>query len=155
MNKFSNFLHCLDPEKTPFCESYYSFHKMYSQLLTLEDMFFDVQNFFINPYYIKNGYRYEYYEYELLVEIAKNPSFEKYILHKTQRQRIQDVPKDILLRTRECYIEIAEEKSIIPVNRLIRYILFLFHSEPVKDQAILAFGDFDPGNLLFTFDFFA
>lgn len=150
MNTFSSFLTCLEAEKTPFRETFYNFNTVFEKLRTLDDRYFAAQSFSITPFYFENGHIYEYYEYELVTEIVPILNFEKYVLRKTQYSRIGDIPKDIFLRTRACYIGIAVEKPVIRVDRLIRYIDFLFHAKPIVEQAISAFGSFSQRNLIFT-----
>lgn len=103
----------------------------------------------ITPYYVCGKKRMELYEFELNIRLTDNPDFNRYILRKTGKNRIEDIPEEIILQQRICYCEIPKINSKLPKIRIQQYIQFLYSNEKLKQEIQKIFGDFEKEKLLF------
>ena len=93
----------------------------------------------ITPYYIADNKRMELYQYEFL--LSDEYDFEDYILIKTGKKKIENIPDEVLMLRNKCFAK-ANEKQ-----KLIDYLHFLLFSQELKNEVESVFGDFYKFNL--------
>ncbi len=93
----------------------------------------------IIPYYIQNNKRMELYQYEFCLSNEYN--FESYILKKTGKENLKDVPKEILMLRQKCFAKIGEK------NKVMEYLNFLLLDKNLKQEIENAFYKFEKSNL--------
>ena len=121
------------------------------QLEALNEGILIVEDCILTPYYIHAGALYELYEYELNIRLTDQPDFRRYLLKKTGKGTVEEVPDQIVRLQRECYIEVLKADGQLPVGRLLQYIDFLFAEEPVISQVQQVFGVYQPDGLWLAF----
>lgn len=121
-----------------------------SQLGKLNDDSLVATGRIITPYYICNGI-YELYEYELSVTLTDKQDFRKYLLQKTGRKSVREIPNNIVNLQRECHIEVLKNDGRLPVKRVQQYINFLCSADEVISQVRKVFGTFQNDDLWFSF----
>ena len=120
------------------------------QLEALNEGTLIVEDCILTPYYIHDGAMYELYEYELNIRLTDQPDFHRYLLKKTGKGTVEEVPDQIVRLQRECYIEVLKADGLLPVGRLLQYIDFLFAEETVISQVQQVFGVYQPDGLRFS-----
>ena len=120
------------------------------QLEALNEGTLIVEDCILTPYYIHAGALYELYEYELNIRLTDQPDFHRYLLKKTGKGTVEEVPDQIVRLQRECYIEVLTADGLLPVGRLLQYIDFLFAEETVISQVQQVFGVYQPDGLWFS-----
>ena len=120
------------------------------QLEALNEGILIVEDCILTPYYIHDGALYELYEYELNIRLTDQPDFHRYLLKKTGKGTVEEVPDQIVRLQRECYIEVLKADGLLPVGRLLQYIDFLFAEETVISQVQQVFGVYQPDGLRFS-----
>lgn len=131
-------------------ETLYRFESFMREIDSLQDEFIWVPECFITPNYYCPPKRCELYEYELSI-IFEDQSFEDYLLQKTGRMNIRDVPQDILILHRECHIQLSCSAPKISKTRMNRYIHFLYNSPNLIKRVMKVFHEFSPHFLAFTY----
>ena len=104
----------------------------------------------LTPYYIHAGALYELYEYELNIRLTDQPDFRRYLLKKTGKGTVEEVPDQIVRLQRECYIEVLTADGLLPLGRLLQYIDFLSAEEAVISQVQQVFGAYQTDGLWFS-----
>ena len=66
------------------------------QLKALNEGTLIVEDCILTPYYIHDGAMYELYEYELNIRLTDQPDFHRYLLKKTGRKAVEDIPDHIV-----------------------------------------------------------
>ena len=89
--------------------------------------------------------------YEEILGLKKKFDFEKYLLKKTGRTKLKDVPKEVRILQEHCYIEILETENKISKKRLQKYIEFLFSNDHLKCRVQQVFSSFEVEGLFFEF----
>lgn len=120
------------------------------QLEALNESILIVEDCILTPYYIHDGALYELYEYEMNIRLTDQPDFRRYLLKKTGKGTVEEVPDQIVRLQRECYIEVLKADGQLPVGRLLQYIDFLFAEETVISQVQQVFGVYQPDGLWFS-----
>ena len=120
------------------------------QLEALNESILIVEDCILTPYYIHDGALYELYEYEMNIRLTDQPDFRRYLLKKTGKGTVEEVPDQIVRLQRECYIEVLTADGLLPVGRLLQYIDFLFAEETVISQVQQVFGVYQPDGLWFS-----
>ncbi len=120
------------------------------QLEALNEGILIVEDCILTPYYIHDGALYELYEYELNIRLTDQPDFRRYLLKKTGKGTVEEVPDQIVRLQRECYIEVLTADGLLSVGRLLQYIDFLFAEETVISQVQQVFGVYQPDGLRFS-----
>ena len=120
------------------------------QLEALNEGILIVEDCILTPYYIHDGAMYELYEYELNIRLTDQPDFRRYLLKKTGKGTVEEVPDQIVRLQRECYIEVLTADGLLSVGRLLQYIDFLFAEETVISQVQQVFGVYQPDGLRFS-----
>ena len=120
------------------------------QLKALNEGILIVEDCILTPYYIHDGALYELYEYEMNIRLTDQPDFRRYLLKKTGKGTVEEVPDQIVRLQRECYIEVLTADGLLPVGRLLQYIDFLFAEETVISQVQQVFGVYQPDGLWFS-----
>ena len=138
------------PNETRHGETLYRFESLMQEIDSLQDEFIEVTECFITPNYYCPPKRYELYEYELSI-VFEDQSFEDYLLQKTGRMNIRDVPQDIVTLHRECHIQLSCSVPKISKERMNRYFHFLYNSSHLIRQTLKVFNEFDPHFLAFTY----
>ena len=121
------------------------------QLEALNEDTLIVEDCILTPYYIHAGALYELYEYELNIRLTDQPDFRRYLLKKTGKGTVEEVPDQIVRLQRECYIEVLKADGQLPVGRLLQYIDFLFAEEAVISQVQQVFGVYQLDGLWLAF----
>ena len=120
------------------------------QLEALNEGILIVEDCILTPYYIHDGALYELYEYEMNIRLTDQPDFRRYLLKKTGKGTVEEVPDQIVRLQRECYIEVLKADGQLPVGRLLQYVDFLFAEETVISQVQQVFGVYQPDGLRFS-----
>ena len=120
------------------------------QLEALNEGTLIVEDCILTPYYIHDGAMYELYEYELNIRLTDQPDFRRYLLKKTGKGTVEEVPDQIVRLQRECYIEVLTADGLLSVGRLLQYVDFLFAEEAVISQVQQVFGVYQPDGLRFS-----
>ncbi len=105
----------------------------------------------LTPYYIHAGALYELYEYELNIRSTDQPDFHRYLLTKTGKRSVEEIPNQVVRLQKECYIEAAKASGRLPVGRLLRYVDFLCAEEPMMSQIQQVFCSYQQNDLWFAF----
>lgn len=142
MNEVLRIIHELPVRLWPTGEKIYNFLDFYEKLKKFPHSKIRCEDLILTPYYISKGKRYEFYELELNIRIVDKVDFQKFILAKTGRSRIRDIPPKVLSIHQNCTIETTADDGTVPVERVIRYIEYLFGNQEVVNQAKWAFGEF-------------
>ena len=121
------------------------------QLEALKEDSLAVPDCILTPYYIHAGALYELYEYELNIRLTDQPDFHRYLLKKTGKGTVEEVPDQIVRLQRECYIEVLKADGQLPVGRLLQYVDFLFAEEAVISQVQQVFGVYQRNGLWLAF----
>ena len=129
-------------------EILYSFEGLRRALDTIPEHTLAVEDCTITPYYFSGGRRMELYWGELQIRLVDTPEFENYILRRTGKTRITDIPEEIILQQRICYCEAAKAGGTISKDRMQQYIQYLYHHEALKEEIQRAFGQFDIERLM-------
>lgn len=120
------------------------------QLEALNESILIVEDCILTPYYIHDGALYELYEYEMNIRLTDQPDFRRYLLKKTGKGTVEEVPDQIVRLQRECYIEVLTADGLLSVGRLLQYIDFLFAEETVISQVQQVFGAYQSDGLWFS-----
>lgn len=120
------------------------------QLEALNEGILIVEDCILTPYYIHDGALYELYEYEMNIRLTDQPDFRRYLLKKTGKGTVEEVPDQIVRLQRECYIEVLTADGLLSVGRLLQYIDFLSAEEAVISQVQQVFGVYQPDGLRFS-----
>ena len=107
-------------------------------------------NCILTPCYIHAGALYELYEYELNIRLTDQPDFHRYLLKKTGRKTVEDVPDHIVRLQKECCIEVSKAEGQLPVERLLQFVDFLCAEEAVISQVQQVFGAYQSDGLWFS-----
>lgn len=99
----------------------------------------EMEECLITPFYIQDNKRMELYQYEFCCTNELN--FENYLLRKTGKEKIEDVPKEVFILRSNCF------SSSYEPNRLAEYIKFLFENKLLKEEIMQVFGEYDVKNL--------
>ena len=132
-------------------EELYRIEGFREQLEALNEDTLIVEDCILTPYYIHAGALYELYEYELNIRLTDQPDFHRYLLKKTGKGTVEEVPDQIVRLQRECYIEVLKADGQLPVGRLLQYVDFLFAEEAVISQVQQVFGVYQRNDLWFAF----
>lgn len=120
------------------------------QLEALNEGTLIVEDCILTPYYIHDGAMYELYEYELNIRLTDQPDFRRYLLKKTGRKTVEDVPDHIVRLQKECCIEVSKAEGRLPVERLLQFVDFLCAEEAVISQVQQVFGAYQSDGLWFS-----
>lgn len=138
-------------EKRANGEVFYNLADFRRQLESLKEDSLAVPDCILTPYYIHAGALYELYEYELNIRLTDQPDFHRYLLKKTGKGTVEEVPDQIVRLQRECYIEVLTADGLLPVGRLLQYVDFLFAEETVISQVQQVFGAYRRNDLWLAF----
>lgn len=137
-------------EKRANGEFFYSLADFRRQLESLKEDSLAVPDCILTPYYIHAGALYELYEYELNIRLTDQPDFRRYLLKKTGRKTVEDVPDHIVRLQKECCIEVSKAEGQLPVERLLQFVDFLCAEEAVISQVQQVFGAYQSDGLWFS-----
>ena len=87
----------------------------------------------ITPFYVIDGTICELYVYELYIDIVQKKDFNKHLLEYTKKKSIEEIPRVIIDRHRNCYIDLFIKENLT-VESLLRYIDYIFNSKEMKDD---------------------
>ena len=131
-------------------EELYRIEGFREQLEALNEDTLIVEDCILTPYYIHAGALYELYEYELNIRLTDQPDFRRYLLKKTGRKTVEDVPDHIVRLQKECCIEVSKAEGQLPVERLLQFVDFLCAEEAVISQVQQVFGAYQSDGLWFS-----
>lgn len=120
------------------------------QLEALNEGILIVEDCILTPYYIHDGALYELYEYEMNIRLTDQPDFHRYLLKKTGRKTVEDVPAHIVRLQKECCIEVSKAEGPLLVERLLQYVDFLCAEEVMISQIQQVFGTYQRNDLWFS-----
>lgn len=95
------------------------------------------------PYYINESGRYELYQYELYVTSAKGETFPEYLLRKTGKSNMEEIPDDILRIRQICFVNTDEEDQSDVLAKIKKYFIFLMSDEKIQKEVLDIFSEFD------------
>ncbi len=137
-------------EKRANGEVFYSLVDFRGQLEALKEAALAVPDCILTPYYIHAGALYELYEYELNIHLTDQPDFHRYLLKKTGRKTVEDIPDHIVRLQKECCIEVSKAEGRLSVERLLQYVDFLCAEEAMISQIQRVFGAYQSDGLWFS-----
>ena len=137
-------------EKRANGEVFYSLVDFRGQLEALKEAALAVPDCILTPYYIHAGALYELYEYELNIRLTDQPDFHRYLLKKTGRKTVEDIPDHIVRLQKECCIEVSKAEGRLSVERLLQYVDFLCAEEAMISQIQRVFGAYQSDGLWFS-----
>jgi len=147
MMKIQDAIRLLQVSKLPNGERLYRVSDLFRLLKNTTETVFECQNIILTPFYFDGKRVMELYAHELFINLVEKPGFETYILKKTGRKKICDVPEKIQQLHRNCYVEVPFEKPYISKERILRYMEYLVNEVNAEYQINKAFGEFNPENL--------
>ncbi|MCI9127233.1 MAG: hypothetical protein HFG28_08555 [Eubacterium sp.] len=109
---------------------------------------FESDDLIIMPYYIDNNKIYELYAYELNVRIVDKIDFDTYIKKITGKEKIEDIPDNIIILHKHCYIGITNNQGLSK-EKLYEYIIYLQNSQQIKEEIQKTFSTYDKDKLYF------
>lgn len=151
MKELKEIIHLLDFKKVSTNESFYRFKDLEQQLLQLDEPKIIVSDSILTPYYISNNLVYELYEYELNISIVNEFNLEKFLLHKTGKSKIDEIPNNIIKLYDKCYIEVLNSVGNLSVKDLQDYIKYLYNENSLISQVNQYFNEFSTENLFFLY----
>ena len=151
MDSIGNIIMLLNPIRTLNGELLYNFSEFYRQLNNYYCEYVGIYDCILTPYYVHGNKWFELYEFELNIRQVEKFDFEKYLLKKTGRTKLKDVPKEVRILHEHCYIEILETENKISKKRLQKYIEFLFSNDHLKCRVQQVFSSFEVEGLFFEF----
>jgi len=129
-------------------ELLYNIGQLENALNSLDENEVEVLECILTPYYVKEGKRLELYAYELNIKQVEDYNYDKHLLELTGKEKIEDIPFNIIERQKNCYIEILKGKSLEKI-RLQNYINYLYSSLDVHNEVKDSFGSFAKEQLYF------
>lgn len=106
----------------------------------------DDENTILIPYYLENGRRMELYEYTLTISLSSQLGFERHILNITKRNRVSEIPEDLLHLYRACYIECQKSRDgecYVIKEELQKYFEFLLDNQTLSSGVKIRCERFD------------
>lgn len=88
----------------------------------------------------------------LNIRLVENPDFEKFLLRRTGKFKVDDIPKEVILLQRNCYFEVLKTEHKISNQKIKQYIDFLYNNNCLKRQIEQTFGKFKKEQLLFELE---
>ena len=82
--------------------------------------------------------------------MTDQPDFHRYLLKKTGRKTVEDVPAHIVRLQKECCIEVSKAEGPLLVERLLQYVDFLCAEEVMISQIQQVFGTYQRNDLWFS-----
>ena len=95
------------------------------------------------PYYINESGRYELYQYELYVTSTKGETFPEYLLRKTGKSNMEEIPDDILRIRQICFVNTDELDQSNVLAKIKKYFIFLMSDEKIQKEVLDIFSEFD------------
>lgn len=141
----------LNAIKLPNEEILYSFMEFNKAVKSIREDDMEIDDCILTPYYLFEGRRLELYEYELNIRLVDKPNLEKYLLKKTGKFKVDDIPPKVVEIQKNCYFEVSKMERKIPIKKIQQYINYLFHSGSLKCQVQQVFDRFKIEELLFEF----
>lgn len=141
----------LNATELPNGEILYGFIDFYDAVKKICEEYIATDDCIITPYYVFEERRMELYEYELNIRLVDKFNFEQYLLSKTGKTKIDDIPKAVILLHKNCYYEILNTECKVSIKKIGQYIDYLYNSDKLKKQVQQVFGRFDIQNLMFEF----
>ena len=96
----------------------------------------------LTPYYFDTK-KYELYHYELLV--CKGIAFNDYILKKTGKKKIDEIPKKVVELRKKCFISLDETDDI--KCKVLGFFDFLMNDKALEEEIVSVFGSFSIENI--------
>ncbi len=132
-------------------EILYKFSDLYDAIKNISEEHIKIDDCIIMPYYVFGGRRLELYEYEMNIRLVDKLDFEQYLLNKTGKKKADDIPKEVILLHKNCYYEVLKTESEISIEKIKRYIDYLYDNSNLEKQIRQVLGGFDTQNLMFEF----
>ena len=130
-------------------EKLFSLVDLYAFICSKFDETFQVgREWYIVPFYVHGGKRYELYYYELKIAPEGSLDFIDYALSVTGKANIECIPEETLEMYRKCYIKCDGVKKHV-LEKLIEYLEFIFEYKPLQEEVKKVYGitDFDRNEL--------
>ena len=106
-------------------------------------------DYIITPFYIRNQKVLELYYYELNIRQVDAPGRDNFILEKTAKKSIKDVPPSILQNFTRCYLEVINPCKFMSARDLHSYFGYVKDSNDLKEELINYLHEFDDEKLYF------
>lgn len=151
MKKLFDIIQMLKSTRLPNDEILYSLEELKKTLDAMQENTLEVEDCVITPYYVCKGRRMELYAFEFNVRIVDAPDFNKYVLSKTGKRRMEDIPEEIIIQQKICYCEIAKPNNALSKDKIQQYIQYLYDNRVLKKEIQSVFGKFDVEKILFEF----
>lgn len=151
MKNIQDVIKSLNTTKFSNGEELYSFVEFLGVIKNMCEDYVNTDDCIITPYYVSEKRRMELYEYELNIRLVETLDFEKYLLRRTGKLKIDDIPREVILLQNNCYFEILKTDHKISIEKIIQYIDFLYTNDRLKHQIRQEFEEFERERLLFAF----
>lgn len=113
-------------------ENFINLQDLYNLLNTEEKI--EMEECLITPYYLQDNRRMELYQYEFCC--TSEYSFEEYVLELTGKQKIEEIPKEILYLRKNCFATLDEP------HRLFEFLRFIFENKDLQEEVKKTFGNY-------------
>lgn len=151
MKYLQEIIQALNATELPNGEILYGFSDFYDVIKKICEEYIETDDCIITPYYVCEGRRLELYEYEMNIRLVDESDFEQYLLGKTGKIKVDDIPKAVILLHKNCYYEILKTEGKVSIEKIRQYIDYLYNSDNLKKQVQQVFGRFDSQHLMFEF----
>lgn len=151
MKEIQDIIQSLNATELSNGEILYDFSEFCKVLKEIHDENIEIHDCIITPHYVYKGRRLELYEFELNIRLVDEPDFEKYLLNKTGKSKVEDISREVVLLQRNCYFELPKTTCKLPKKKIQQYIDYLYNNDNLKKQVQQVFGKFDKEKLLFEF----
>lgn len=151
MERLFEVVRSLNVFELPNGESLYKFTDFYESIKKISEKSVDVEDCIITPYYVCGGRRLELYEYELHIRLVDKLDFEQYLLKKTGKTKVNDISKEIIALQKNCYYEILKTEHKLSIEKITKYIDYLYGNDNLKAQIQQVYDRFNIQNLMFEF----
>lgn len=151
MKNLLNIVRELKGIRLPNDEILYSLEELRKTLDTMKENVLEVEDCVITPYYFYEGKRVELYEFEFNIRLVNTPDFNRYILSKTGKTQIKDIPEEVIFQQKNCYQEVVKTDNKLSKDRIQQYIQYLYDNKALKKEIQKIFGKFDKEKILFEF----
>jgi len=130
-------------------ERLYNMVELMKQIKNLTNSEIVVDDCILTPYYVNDGKMYEFYDYELSINIVSEKDFNKHLLKLTGRNSIDEIPFSIISRQKKCHIEIFKEEENLGKHIIENYLNFVMNSSELQKTVVQVFGGFVKEKLFF------
>lgn len=128
---------------------YYNLNNFLNTLDEIDEENIKMEDMIITPFYISDLGILELYDFELNFRLVKQDNQENFMLEKTGKQNIGDIPSEIRKKLENCYIEVVKPNKSLSIFKLREYMLYVKNSKEINERVIQALEEYDTNRLYF------